>query len=129
MLTVAHEASACELCSSWVHHYIEGIIQRDVSLSRAEAAWKTHFQADLVAQQTSLTQNNEVLCNEVTAMCDSLKIAQQENDTLEEHLTWEHEKLSHTEDDYRNAQDELHDLACQKDERICELENRILELQ
>src|SRR6266403_1937492 len=79
MLTIAHEANACELCSSWVHHYVKGIIQHDVSLSCAEATWKTHFQADLVAQWTLLTQNNEVLHNKVTAMRDSLEIAQQEN--------------------------------------------------
>src|SRR6266436_6839402 len=103
MLTVAHKASACELCSLWVHHYIEGVIQCDVSLSHAEATWETHFQVDLVAQQTSLTQNNEVLCNAVTTMRDSLEITQQKNNTLEEHLTQEHEKLSHMEDDYHNT--------------------------
>ncbi len=66
MLTIAYKASACKLCSSWVHHYVEGIIQHDVSLPRAEATRRTHFQVDLVAQRSSLTQNNDVLHTEVT---------------------------------------------------------------
>ncbi len=129
MLTIAHKASACKLCSSWVHHYVEGIIQRDISLTCAEATQQTHFQADLVAQQSSLTQNNDVLHMEVTTMHDSLETVQGENDTLEEHLTSECEKLSCVEDDYRDIQDELRDMAHQKDKCIHKLDDCISKLQ
>jgi len=108
---------------------MEGVIQRDVSLTHAEATQWTHFQADLVAQWSSLTQNNDVLCTEVTAMHDSLEMAQGENNTLKEHLTSEHEKLSCVEDDYHNIQDELCDMARRKDKHIHKLDNCVSKLQ
>ncbi len=62
-------------------------------------------------------------------MHDSLEIAQQENDTLEKNINWEHEKLSHVEDNYCNAQDKLCDLARWKDKHICKLKDCVLKLQ
>ncbi len=86
LLTITHDALECETCSSWVHHYMEAVIHHDISLAQAESAWCTHFQADLVATRNLLTQNNDILRTEITALHDGLKTAKEHNDSLEEDL-------------------------------------------
>ena len=65
---ITHEARTCATCTPWALHYMESVFSEDPSLRAAEEQRNQSILASITTENTLLRDNNEALCQELSAL-------------------------------------------------------------